>query len=322
MRADPWANSFGDIIHAVILSPMMRLKHMSLREPGMGGRDRCEYSVPWLLVEIDHPAGEPPVKDIVNTWDQFKSRWHGLRNFLLEGECFPLEYELPPLDQIVDTLRHDPDARIQESSDGGQANRTDISAHFRALPIERAMDERFTLAHFKLANFFGPGQLLDGFEEAVLNRWRNLLTDHGFAFNRCYPIIFISGKGCGSSYHMDFSHVMAWQRYGTKRFRSFRDPHRWTPTDVRKRFFQEHGNYHEWFSPPVETQPEDIHELVQSPGTALWNTFLTPHWVLAGADEVAMSINLSHGGLRLADGPLCPHESELETWRAEKESAK
>lgn len=261
------------------------------------------------------------MSDTVDRWGQFHARWHGMHNFLMAGECFPIEYELPPPDQIVDMLRRDPDSRIQPSSDGGKATRVDISAAFRALPLDTAMEQRFSLAHFKLANFYGRGQLLDGFEDAVLNRWRDLLTEHGFVFNRCGAYIFISGKGCGSSYHMDFSHVLAWQRYGIKRFCSFRDPHRWAPVDLRKRFLREYATYHEWFTPPEAATPHDIHELVQTPGTVVWNTFLTPHWVLAGKDEVAVSINISHGGLRLADGPLCPHEEEVEQWRKETAAA-
>lgn len=40
---------------------------------------------------------------------------------------------------------------------------------------------------------------------------------------------------------------------------------------------------------------------------------LTPHWVDA-SDSVAMSINLSHGGVRL-NCKLSPNEEELEVYR-------
>lgn len=49
-----------------------------------------------------------------------------------------------------------------------------------------------------------------------------------------------------------------------------------------------------------------------SPGAVLWNCLLTPHWVEA-ASEPAMSINISHGGLRL-NGKLSPYEQELMDW--------
>ena len=50
------------------------------------------------------------------------------------------------------------------------------------------------------------------------------------------------------------------------------------------------------------------------PGAVAWNAMLTPHWVEAG-DEVAMSINFSHGGLRY-QGQLCPHEQEHMDYQA------
>ncbi len=253
----------------------------------------------------------------VRTWDDFQRRWDGIHNFLLEGAAFGIDYKLPPLERIIDEMRFDPDARISVNSGGGKRNPTDISAHIRALPLERVMEEPFAMAHFKLANFDRPGGLLEGFEKKVMDRWRNLLSENGFVFNRCYPIIFISGKGAASSYHMDFSHVLAWQQYGTKRFCSFKDPHRWAPTETRRKFFDGHKNYHEWFAPPADMQKADVVELDMPPGSMLWNAFLTPHWVLGQDDAVTLSINLSHGGLRLKDGPLCPHEAELERWRAE-----
>ena len=48
---------------------------------------------------------------------------------------------------------------------------------------------------------------------------------------------------------------------------------------------------------------------VMKPGDVLWNAFLTPHWIEASSDTAAMSVNISHGGLRF-DGR--PHEQELE----------
>ena len=48
----------------------------------------------------------------------------------------------------------------------------------------------------------------------------------------------------------------------------------------------------------------------------LFNKLLTPHWVEAVGEEVAVSLNISHGGLRLR-GELCRNERELEAWRGD-----
>src|SRR5690606_14304372 len=89
------------------------------------------------------------------------------------------------------------------------------------------------LAHFKLQKFMGPGQLLEGFEEQVMQPWMKALHEAGFTWNRCYPILFMSGPNCATNYHMDYSHVMAWQTHGTKLFSGLKDPQRWAPLETR-----------------------------------------------------------------------------------------
>ncbi|NUP98844.1 MAG: hypothetical protein HUU35_03195 [Armatimonadetes bacterium] len=248
----------------------------------------------------------------VTDWAEFRARWDGVHNFLMAGACRPFEVALPPVGELVDRLRADPDARISAGSRGDRLALESIAQEFRAVPLDEALARPFALAHFKLGNFMGPGDLLAGLTKSVLDPWREALAAAGFTWERCYPIIFISGRGCATNYHMDFSHVLACQVYGTKEFCSFRHPERWAPAAVRRRYF-EHS------APGALVMPagaeEDVEVFTMAPGAALWNAFLTPHWVLAG-EEVAVSLNLSHGGLRL-DGRLCGHEAELAAWRAE-----
>ena len=84
----------------------------------------------------------------------------------------------------------------------------------------------------------------------------------------------------------------------------------------------------------------DVLSYAMPPGTLLWNQLLTPHWVdavdavagetdgvdqaapadrgeVAGTSEVAASINLSHGGLRL-EGELSPAGKALERFYRER----
>lgn len=239
----------------------------------------------------------------VSTWQEFQRRWAGVQNFLMAGECVPFAFRLPPLAQIVEELRTDPDARITPGRKGDRLELTDMAAEFRGLPVAQALGRPFALAHFSLARFDAPGRCLHGFTAGVLTRWQEALRAAGFTWERCYPIVFISGIGCATNYHMDFSHVLAWQIHGTKRFCGLREPDRWAPREVRV-------NYQpEGFAKPAAITESDAECFAMRPGDVLWNTLLTPHWVEAGS-EVAMSINLSHGGLRL-NGELCPHEAEL-----------
>lgn len=239
----------------------------------------------------------------VRTWAEFQRRWAGVHNFLLAGDCVPFAFDLPALDRVVDELRADADARITPGTRGDRLNLADMAAAFRARPIAQALESSFALAHFQLARFDAPGKFLHGFTAAVMEPWQRALTAAGFTWERCYPIIFISGQGCATNYHMDFSHVLAWQIYGTKRFCGLKDPERWAPRELRVDYRSE------GFARPTALTGADALCYDMHPGDVLWNALLTPHWVEAG-DEVALSINLSHGGIRL-NGQLCPHEAEL-----------
>jgi hypothetical protein len=245
----------------------------------------------------------------ITTWVEFKQRWDGVRNFLMGGECIPFEFRIPPLDRVVDLVRRDEMAEIGPGISADRLLLEDASKAFRAKSIDQALASPFSLAHYRLSCFDTPGKCLHGFGERVLERWHQALTAQGFTWTRCYPIIFISGIRCATNYHMDFSHVLAWQIYGTKRFCGLRDPQRWAPLEVRLRY--KAGELRK----PAELSSDDALCYDMDPGDALWNALLTPHWVEA-SDAVALSINISHGGLRL-DGKLCPHERELEDYRRE-----
>lgn len=249
----------------------------------------------------------------ITTWREFQKSWHGKQNFLMAGECVPFRFEMPPLEDVLDQIRQDPDARITPGSPGSALNLQSIAEAFRALPMHEVVVSRFTMAHFKLANFYRRGELFFQFEEQVLDPWRRSLAAAGFTWTRCYPILFVSGPGCATNYHMDQSHVVAWQRYGTKTFNGLREPERRAPFAERMQSVE--------FSNQKTSRPEDLAEAevlayVMRPGAVLWNALLTPHWVEA-SEGVSYSLNLSHGGLRL-HGKLCPHEEELEAWRSKQ----
>jgi hypothetical protein len=174
------------------------------------------------------------------------------------------------------------------------------------MPLEKAVETSFSIAHYSLGRFDAPGKFLHGFERRVLDPWRAALRANGFTFDRCYPIIFISGRGCATNYHMDFSHVLAWQIHGTKQFCGLADPDSKTTRDERVTY-----KAGEFGKPPLRDEETLCYEM--KPGAVLWNVLLTPHWVDA-SDGAAMSINLSHGGVRL-NGKLSRNEEELVAYR-------
>ncbi|MFK7691583.1 hypothetical protein [Paenibacillus sp. HJGM_3] len=241
----------------------------------------------------------------VNKWNEFQQAWDGVQNFLMEGEVVPFRYEMPTIDRIVETLRFDPETRITPGAKGDSLNLTDITAAFRELPLEQAIHAPFSMAHFKLSKFFGPGGLLEGFDESIMQPWMKALHEAGFTWTRCYPILFLSGPNCATNYHLDYSQVLAWQTHGTKIFSGLNDPERWAPFEIR---LHSKGTQR-----PAGLTEEDALTYVMPPGTVLWNTFLTPHWVEA-SERIACSINISHGGLRYK-GELCRHEQEVLQWQ-------
>ncbi|RUT34482.1 hypothetical protein EMQ25_00525 [Arsenicitalea aurantiaca] len=245
----------------------------------------------------------------IDAWQDFTAAWSGPRNFRMTGALARFEFAFPPIADVIDEVRRDEAASIKS----GRKGRTlELDQHdpdaFRRRPIEAVMEEPFALAHFDLARFDAPGRFLSGFGAAVMDRWQDDLGANGFEWERCYPILFISGAGSATNYHMDFSHVLAWQVYGTKRFCGLADPDRWADRETRLHYTP--GA----FEKPLAIREEDSLCYDMRPDDRLWNVLLTPHWVEAG-DEPAMSINISHGGLRHL-GRLSPNEAELEAFRS------
>lgn len=239
----------------------------------------------------------------ITTWSDFRAAWDGARNFLMAGECVPFDFKPPPIERVVDELRANPEIRVSPGGKGDTLDLSDISEKFRAMPIDQAIRSPFGLACYRLGVFDEPGKFLHGFRERVLDPWQAALRSNGFTWTRCYPIIFITGPGSSTNYHMDFSHVLAWQIHGHKRFCGLRDPDQWAPREKRVRYTP--NGFHR--PAGIGEQDELCYEM--GPGTVLWNALLTPHWVEAGGDA-AMSVNISHGGLRLG-GRLAPNEQEL-----------
>lgn len=272
---------------------------------------------------------------VVKTVDELRRRWNGVQNFLIDPELFRFEMDFPPAEEVVDILRRDPDARrtanvpvlghqaeaarslqVQIIGDFSHEEQEERTQAFRTSPIEDIVDSAFTLSHFKLSNFYGPGQFLEEFQDRVMIPWRTFLSSAGLTWQRCYPIIFISGRNRSLPYHVDNSHVVAWQIWGVKTFNAFRNPTHYAPLDDcvnRPEQIQRADG-------PPDHDPEDVLSYRMEKGDLLWSEPLTPHWVPAG-DEIAMSVNISHGGIQYR-GELCPHEVALwKRWKEHPEEA-
>ena len=251
---------------------------------------------------------------MVSRFDEFKERWGGVHNFLMGGEVTPFHFDLPPIEEVLDTLRADPETRfLIGSTDVNDHSREKAPESWKTMPIDELIEQPFSVSNFGISKWDVPGGMLDGFAETVSEPLRAAFEQAGFAFSDWFkPYIFASGPGCCSTYHMDFSHVLAWQHYGTKHFCSLADPDSYAPTELRRAYM----GMAQADRPlrPENLAPEEIVDNVMPPGAVLWNAYLTPHWV-CGEDEASLSVNISMRGLTL-DGSLCPREEEVQSWRA------
>jgi hypothetical protein len=250
-----------------------------------------------------------------STWDEFKARWGGLHNFLMAPSLVPkpFDYPLPPLEELIDRIRTNQHTIFRSGIKQAQFDQTPIP-DAKTMPIRQLLQRPFVMAHFALASHFNAkGQVLEGLEEQWVQPWRETLLAQGFTFDNVFSIIFASGPNSASNYHWDFTHQMAFQRYGTKHFHGLRDPDHFTNEKLRC------DTVLADMARPPEVSDSDAYAIAQPPGTILWNAVTTPHWVET-FNEPAATLTLVHTNLRL-NGKLCPHGEELFNYRARKAAA-
>ncbi len=249
----------------------------------------------------------------ISTWTEFNESWDGVTNFLMGGECAVcFDFELPPFDELLDTVRQDSDIHAHPGSKADVRHSSEINDEFRAMPLEQAVNHEFSLAHYNIHKWDAPGQMLDGFDGRVVQPLQQALRAQGFEWIWFRYYFFFAGPNCATNYHMDKSHVIAWQQYGAKTFNGLKDPDRWEPLDKRMLVGTDAVRK------SAQIVKEDVLAYEMNPGDVLWNTLLTPHWVEA-SDEPAVSLNFSLRGLRRG-GKLCRHEQELVDWQQSPQS--
>ena len=252
---------------------------------------------------------------IANTVEDLLTVWNDRRNFLIGPKLISFQTLIPSPEEIIDILRKDPDSRVQFLGMADGAEKSALIEKFRTAPLEQIVDLPFSLANFFLHNFYGDGGFLRDFQKDVMIPWRTFLSSTGLTWQRSYPILFISGKNCSSTYHVDVSHVVAWQVHGVKVFNGFKDP------EARAGIQHIVDNRNEYRLEQIPDIDSDILLTYRmEPGDVLWNQLLTPHWVTS-EDEIAVSVNISHGGIAY-EKRFCQNEQVLrKRWEDRPEEA-
>jgi hypothetical protein len=239
----------------------------------------------------------------------FEARWHTPPNFWLTPDAAggKFDFTFPSALEVLDVLRHDPRTRVTFLGETTEAERTALATHFTRQPVEEIATWPFRLVHFELFRHYHG--ILRGFQETVMIPWRTNMASRGFSWQRCYPILFISTLGCSSTYHVDLSHGLVWQVEGRKIFRSHVRPDEVISASDAIRTMTGRVEV-----PPMDQRvAANVQVADMAAGDLLWSHCLTPHWVTADS-PVAMSINISHGGLMRA-GDIAMREQVLrEHW--------
>ena len=245
------------------------------------------------------------VRRIDRTAD-FLTHWNSGINFLMAGECIPFAFDFPSTDRIIEALLANPNMIAISGTMPDTLEAENIADQFRKMSYDELMATPFQLTHFHLGEFDGPGQILDGFHEQVVNPWKAFLTENDFTWDRCYAIMRVSGPGTVTGYHLDISNVLFWNVRGHKFFHGVRDIDRWAPIDwaAKTRNPDRHR--------PENLGEDDILTIKVGDNQFVWNQLLTPHWVDAPA--LTFGINLSHGGIR-HKGQLGPREEVFYQYR-------
>lgn len=254
---------------------------------------------------------------IARTPEQFLTHLSQTQNFLIAAELFPFEMDMPPVEEVIDILRRDDETKVRSPQQKHKDDEGELTRWVRTAAIEEILENGcFGLSNFELSRFYGPGQFLYELQDKIMIPWRTFLSQNGYTWQRCAPYIFISMPGVYSTFHADYSHVVAWQLDGIKTFNGFVDPERHAPiTHIVKR-----GNAPRTTEiPHVETS--EILSYEMHPGDVLWNQLLTPHWVTAGDDRPAFSLNISHGGVRHRGQFLANEVALREHWDGHPDEA-
>lgn len=211
----------------------------------------------------------------------------------LGGEVFPWACAAPPLEELIEQARREPQARIATGTRGAAllTSLQDQADAFRARPLEEALQGPFHLTLFDLGTLGKPGGALYEVIEAVYRPLLALWADQGIRWRRAFPILFASGPGCSTNYHWDPDDVLFWMLSGRKRFFALKEPRRWLTPEMLRRSQENPTDLSDRVR-PAGLRERDILCFDMAPGEALWNPKEAPHWVDAD-DRPAASLSIA-----------------------------
>lgn len=221
------------------------------------------------------------------TFDAFKEVLRSTVAHRVGGEVFP--FEVPPCDlrQVIAQSRDATQARIASGRRGDRINQTleKTAEDFCMLLLEDAIKAPVHISLFELGAMREEGGALHGVVQEVYLPLARLWREAGLAWQKVYPILFLSGPGCSTNYHWDPSSVLVVQLGGRKRFHSLKDPGKWCPDELVDKGLDA-------MVKPAALPDDEVYSFELGPGDAVWSPCRAPHWVDA-YDETAYTLSIA-----------------------------
>jgi hypothetical protein len=224
------------------------------------------------------------------------------------GEVFPFRVEPPPLRDVIDQARREPQARIATGKRGDTLLESlqDCREEFRRLPLDEALHAPVHLTLFDLGTLARPGGALHDVVESVYKPLLGLWADHGLRWQRAFPILFLSGPGCSTNYHWDPDDVFFIMLSGHKTFSALDEPRRWLTPRMLEAYQKDPADLTNRVR-PAGLRGEDVRTFEVYPGDGIWNPRHAPHWVDAD-DAPAFSLSIAFTDAAFAP---CPSRAML-----------
>jgi hypothetical protein len=216
----------------------------------------------------------------------------------LDDEIFPFEWPAVDPMEFLSQAIEDENSRLLRMEPGpnfADKKKDDISKEIREMPLEEAARYPFFhLSLFNLSNLVAEGRVLHQMNREVFEPFEERLKANGIGWDRFFPVIFITGPGSGTNYHIDPHSTITFHLFGHKRLYSLKQPKKWCPQEIVDEVSQ-NGS---WPARPDGIREEDCFHHDNEPGDLVLLPVHTPHWTVAESDSFSGTVTFVLSGLK------------------------
>ena len=217
---------------------------------------------------------------------------------LLGDEIFSDEWPAVDPMEFLSQARDDENSRLLRMAPGpnfADKKKDDIRQEFREMPLEEAAQfPFFHISLFSLGNLVGEGGVLHQMNREVFEPFEQRLKANGIGWDRFFPVIFITGPGSGTNYHIDPHSTITFHLFGNKRLFTLKQPNKWCPQEV----VDEYSQNGVWPPRPDEIREEDCFHHDNAPGDLVLLPVHTPHWTVADSGSFSGTVTFVLSGLK------------------------